>query len=159
MFATVIVAHLLAVLFTFCGVVQLCVQLGGPRPESAGEFVGSLLLSCWPLAVAVLIELLVQIACMLEKMLLQKADPAEKAVAERKMPFKPVTKKQSEPASASGQFFRANPVPPTPPAPTTPVVSKPEPPVEPVKKEEVKETPAAEKPQKKESSLSYFRVD
>lgn len=157
MFATVIVAHLLAVLFTFCGVVQLCVQLGGPRPESAGEFVGSLLLSCWPLAVAVLIELLVQIACMLEKLLLQKSDSADTSVAERKTPFKPVTKKQGDAASASGQYFRANPLPQPPTPPTPPTPPSPAPVAE--EKKQTTDAPAEQQPQKKESSLSFFRVD
>lgn len=159
MFATVIAARLLAVLFTFCGVVQLCAQLSGPRPESAGAFAEALLNSCWPLAVAGAIELLVQIACMLEKMLLQRAEAAEKATAERKGPLKPVVKKSAEPpASASGQFFRSNPMPEPPVAPTP----KPEPRTEAPAaaaekpKTEQKEEP---KPEKKDSGLSFFRVD
>ena len=47
MFVAVIFAHLLAVLFSFCGVVLLCAQFGGPRPESAAAFVSALVVTAF----------------------------------------------------------------------------------------------------------------
>ncbi len=159
MFIVVIASHLLAVLFGFCGVVMLGSVLSGPTFNSAGEFTSALSLAALPLAVAGIIELLVQIACMMEKQLLSGAIGAAGAAPEKPAPFKPVIKKQqAEPASASGQFFRSNPVP-EPPA--VPPLEEPKPTaadpkkVEPVKqeKEEKKE------PEKPASGLSFFRVD
>lgn len=156
MFITVICAHLLAVLFSFCGIVQLCAQLGGPRPESAGAFAAGLLASCWPLAVAGIIELLVQIAGMLETLLLQKSGVSDIGESSTKSPFRPVVKKQEEPVSAAGRFFRADPVPEAPvaedPLNDTEEVS------ETVKNEEAAPEEKKE-PERKERTLNFFRVD
>ena len=154
MFVAVIFAHLLAVLFSFCGVVLLCAQFGGPRPESAAAFVSALVVSCTPLAIACVIELLVQIAVMFEKLLLHKQGILGKPESAEKSAFVPVIKKAAEPASASGQFFRANPVPEPPPV--EPLEQEPTPEVEQKPDETPQETPV---PEKKEPTLSFFRVD
>ncbi len=159
MFVVVIVAHLLAVLFSFCGVVMLAGVLSGPTFNSAAAFTLTLAAAAWPLAVAAVIELLVQIACMLEKLLLNKQPGADAPDHAHKSPFKPVIKKQVEPSSASGRFFRSNPVPEPPPV---------EPLAEPAPVAEPKPAPAPpqatpdpekKEPEKKEPALSFFRVD
>lgn len=155
MFVAVIFAHLLAVLFSFCGVVLLCAQFGGPRPESAAAFVSALVVSCTPLAIAGVIELLVQIAVMLEKLILHKEGNGGKAESTAKSAFVPVSKKAAEPVSASGQFFRSNPVP-EPPA----VEPLPEETSSPVEEQKPADSPqVTPKPEKKEPTLSFFRVD
>ena len=69
MFAAVIVANVIAALFAFLGVGQvICYLTADERPTSATQFLFGLSAACWPLAVAVGIYLLVQIACWLEKL-------------------------------------------------------------------------------------------
>ena len=69
MFAAVIVANVIAALFAFLGVGQvICYLTADERPASATQFLFGLSAACWPLAVAVGIYLLVQIACWLEKL-------------------------------------------------------------------------------------------
>ena len=158
MFFVVILGHLLAVLFGFCGVVSLGSLLSGPTFDSAGAFTMALAVASWPLAVAGIIELLVQIACMMEKQMLPGLVGSTGAVPEKSAPFKPIIKKQqAEPASASGQFFRANPVP-EPPA--VPPLEEPKPAADETQKNEpVKQEEEKKEPEKPASGLSFFRVD
>lgn len=159
MFYVVIIGHLLAVLFGFCGVVSLGSLLSGSTFDSAGAFTMALANASWPLAVAGIIELLIQIACMVEKLMLPGAVGAVGPAPEKATPFKPVIKKQQvEPASASGQFFRSNPVPESPVVPPLdeqkPIAAEAE------KHEPVKQDNEEKKtPEKLGSGLSFFRVD
>lgn len=158
MFFVVILGHLLAVLFGFCGVVSLGSLLSGPTFDSAGAFTMALAVASWPLAVAGIIELLVQIACMMEKQMLPGVFGTTGAAPEKSAPFKPVIKKQqAEPASASGQFFRSNPVPESP---VVPPLEEPKPSADEAKKNEpVKQEEEKKEPEKPASGLSFFRVD
>ncbi|MBQ4594004.1 MAG: hypothetical protein IJA81_05195 [Akkermansia sp.] len=158
MFFVVILGHLLAVLFGFCGVVSLGSLLSGPTFDSAGAFTMALAVASWPLAVAGIIELLVQIACMMEKQMLPGVFGTTGAAPEKSAPFKPVIKKQqAEPASASGQFFRSNPVPESP---VVPPLEEPKPSADEAKKNEpVKQEEEKKEPEKPASCLSFFRVD
>lgn len=157
MFVVVIVSHLLAVLFGFCGVVMLGSVLSGPTFDSAGAFTLALACAAWPLALAGIIELLLQIACMLEKLVMQKGGVAEGTTPAKPTPLKPVVKKPAEPASASGQFFRSNPVPEPP---VVPPLEEPKTAADEAKKNEpVKQEEEKKEPEKPASGLSFFRVD
>jgi len=154
MFVVFIVARLVTVLFSFCGVVLLYGMLsGGARFSSAAEFAMALAAACWPFAVAVLIELVLTIACQLEQMRMSKSSGLTDKHDSQNAPLKPVIRKQPEPASAAGQFFRANPqVEPIAPVAKT---------SDDAPKEEMPPPPQDKKPEpvKKESELSFFRID
>lgn len=163
MFVAVIVGNLLAVLFAFCGIVNVCSYIVGDKAASAASFAFGLAVSSWPLAVAGMIYLLVQIACLLEKLCLQRTDAAYAAVAPAKCassePDK--AKKPKAPAEASAQFFKAEPLPPPPP-PVTPLPAPANPPTSNSDTKSLIPTPAAPEPprQKKPAdSLNFFRVD
>lgn len=165
MFVAVIVGNLLAVLFAFCGIVCVGGYVCGDKAASSAAFAQGLAESAWPLGVAGSIYLLVQIACLLEKLHLQRA---EISFVPTPLPKKasPVenTKNKQEPVSESGRFFKADsPLPPPspPPAPTPETQTKQN------KDSDTTSlipTPvAAEKetapPKKPAHSLNFFRVD
>lgn len=157
MFIVVIVAHLVAVLFSFCGLVQLGAFLSEPNPSNvavfgAGDFAAGLAKAAWPIAVAIAVEIFIQIACMFEKLLIARASGDEITATAPKAKAKPIAKKQSEQPSEAGMFFRADRVPEPPAAPPVdePVVAE-------KKTEQAKEEAAL--PEKKAPSLSFFKVD
>lgn len=157
MFFVVIIAHLVAVLFAFCGLVQLGSFLSEPNPSNAavfgaGAFAAGLAKAAWPIAVAIVVEIFIQIACMLEKLLIARSSGDDVTATAPKAKVKPIVKKQSEQPSESGMFFRANRAPEPPAAPHV---------EEPITEEKKTEQVKAESvvPEKKEPSLSFFKVD
>lgn len=152
MFIVVIVAHLVAVLFSFCGVVRVGASVSGTTYSSAGEFAAALAIAAWPLAVAVAVEILIQIACMVEKLLITRAAVTPVDTEAKKTKNKNVAKQQNEHPSEAGMFFRADRVPAQPAAPVaeSPVVEE-KAPAQPEEK--------AVEPEKKAPSLNFFRVD
>lgn len=125
MFFTIIAGNLVAALFAFCGLAQVILYLvSDERPASATQFVSGMLAAAWPLAVAGLLFLLVQIASLLEKIyLLRKSEGTLTAGGNGKTPaasaLPTAPKKKKEPENRENVFFRANAVPPpTPLAPT-----------------------------------------
>ncbi len=164
MFIAVIVGNLLAVLFAFCGIVSVGGYVLGDKAASSAAFAQGLAISAWPLGVAGTIYLLVQIACLLEKQYMQRAESAcASAVLPKKVSAAEKSKPAQQPATESGRFFRTDsPLPPSPPPPsaraqedsaqqikhsdTTSLIPTP-----------VAAEPAA--PKKPAHSLNFFRVD
>lgn len=156
MFIATIAGYLVATLFAFCGLVCLGHVLSDLSAiKSASEFVTTLAVAAWPLAVAVAIYLLTQIAGLLQRQgimlscvqTLQPPQPAPVAKVKKPAPVPP-----AQPAAAD--YFQAAPAPEEPVAlpprvPQPPTEEAPTP-AAPARKNEVKETP---------NGLNFFRVD
>ena len=163
MFVAVIAGNLLAVLFAFCGIVSVAGYVLGDKATSSVAFAQGLAISASPLAVAGIIYLLVQIACLLEKLHMRAADAAFVPSALPKIASAVEKQKQPQaPASESGRFFKADsPLPPPPPS--TPAAA------ESFAKQKKDSdttslipTPVAAEvapPKKPAHSLNFFRVD
>lgn len=122
MFVAVIVANVIAALFAFLGVGQIiCYLSADERPASATQFLFGLSNASWPLAVAVAIYLLVQIATWLEKLYFAgKNDSAAAKLADATPHHIPVArtgKKENTENSETPVFFKAEPVPAAKPVP------------------------------------------
>lgn len=157
MFIVVIVAHLVAVLFSFCGVVQVGAFISGPTYSSAGAFASALSIAAWPIAVAVAVEILIQIACMLEKLLISRASVASVDAMPKKSKAQTAAKQQREQTSEAGMFFRADRLPEQPVAPVVEEPIAEEPKVE--EKAAVQPEEKVAEPEKKVPALNFFRVD
>ncbi len=71
MFFSVIIAYVVAAVFAFCGAVNtVSCFMDAQREEGYFRFIADLSVAMWPLAVAVIILMLVQIACKLERWML-----------------------------------------------------------------------------------------
>lgn len=156
MFIATIAGYLVATLFAFCGLVSIGHVLTDLSAiKSASEFVTTLAVAAWPLAVAVAIYLLTQIAGLLQRQgimlscvqTLQPPQPAPVAKVKKPAPVPP-----AQPAAAD--YFQAAPVqaPPMPPSPSVPQPPAEESPapLPPARQKEVKETP---------NGLNFFRID
>ncbi len=84
MFFAVIAAYVVATAFAFCGVVSMVSYIGAAdRSMEYSAFLSGLVVAMWPIAVAMVLVLLTQIACLVEKWVLlwqiaqETAGPAE----------------------------------------------------------------------------------
>ena len=127
MFVAVVAANVIAALFAFLGVAQvICFLAADARPQGAAPFIVGLSVASWPLAVAVLIYLLVQIACLLEKLYFAAGKSEQSAAKETAGSGFAVSsaprfgKKDDVDGEETPEppvFFKATtPAPPTPPA-------------------------------------------
>lgn len=136
-------------LFAFCGIVNLATFLSEPESiTNHSEFTNGLVQAAWPLAVAVTIYLLTEIAGLLTRqsiMLssLKQDEPTEKQETANKQPKRPT------PLPSSAYFDSS-----ATPAPVATPELKPQVPTEPKK---VVPPPPAE--EKKPEGLNFFRVD
>lgn len=122
MFAAVIVGNVIAALFAFLGVGQvICYLSAEARPVGAAAFMFGLSVAAWPLAVAVVIYLLVQIACWLEKLYFaagkndsstQKETLGHSSAAASTPRFSKKDEVEGDDVSAAPVFFKATPPPP-----------------------------------------------
>ncbi|MBR2126556.1 MAG: hypothetical protein IJ943_07455 [Akkermansia sp.] len=153
MFIATIAGYLVATLFAFCGLVSIGHVLSDLSTiKSAAEFVNTLAVAAWPLAVAVVVYLLTQVASLLQRqgiMLSCVQPPLPAPVTKVK---KPVPVRPAQPMAAD--YFQTAPAPEEPVAlpprvPQPPTEEAPTP-AAPARKNEVKETP---------NGLNFFRVD
>ena len=164
MFIAVILGNCLAAGLVFGGIAELWFRFNSVRPDSAEAFMHNVMSSAVYLAIAAIILLLVQIATFLEKLYLERKESATGVKTEKSAPSAPFKKKEQKPASASGEFFRAEPVvvPVPEPAPA-PQPEAAESVSESAMKEEKQEgevqKPEEKAPVKSESSLNFFRID
>ena len=80
MYIAVLVGHLVALLFAFCGVMNLC-YLDFDRAIGVQGFFGQLALAAWPLAVGTAIYVLVQAAMLVERLVIYTENPPASAEA------------------------------------------------------------------------------
>ena len=80
MYIAVLVGHLVALLFAFCGVMNLC-YLDFDRSIGVQGFFGQLALAAWPLAVGTAIYVLVQAAMLVERLVIYTENPPASAEA------------------------------------------------------------------------------
>ncbi len=80
MYIAVLVGHLVALLFAFCGVVNLC-YLDFDRSMGVQVFFAQLALAAWPLAVGTVIYVLVQAAMLVERLVIYTENPPAGAEA------------------------------------------------------------------------------
>ena len=136
-------------LFAFCGIVNLATFLSEPEAiTNHSEFTNGLVQAAWPLAVAVAVLLLTEIAGLLSRqsiMLssLKQDESTEKQTAANKHPKRPA------PLPSSAYFASS-----ATPAPVATPEPKPQEPTE--TKKVVSPTPEEEK---KPEGLHFFRVD
>ncbi len=72
MFFAVIASYVVCAVFAFCGVINLVNYIGSAQKEMGYfSFIEGLAVAAWPLAAATAILLLIQIACLIEKWMLQ----------------------------------------------------------------------------------------
>lgn len=162
MFIAVILGNCLAVVFAFGGIAELWFRFSAGRPDSAEAFMHDVLASALYFVVSGVLLLLVQIATFLEKLYIERKEGIVGVKSEKSAPATPFKKKEQKPASASGEFFRADPMlepaPEPVPVPTqeaAPAVVEAAAPTE--KKEE--EKTEEKEPVKTEPSLNFFRID
>ncbi len=118
MFFSVIAAYVLAAVFAFCGVVNTVgYVMEAQREMGYSLFIEGLVVELWPFAVSVILILLTQIACKLERWMLLWT--MAQGSAPRSAPTKP-TPSAPRPAAA--------PVPAGPVVPVTPPVMQDAPP-------------------------------
>lgn len=164
MFIAVILGNCLAVVFAFGGIAELWFRFSAGRPDSAEAFMHDVLASALYFVVSGVLLLLVQIATFLEKLYIERKEGIVGVKSEKSAPATPFKKKEQKPASASGEFFRAEPVvvPVPEPAPA-PQPEAAEAVSESAMKEEKQEgeeqKPEEKAPVKSESSLNFFRID
>lgn len=149
MFLASIAGYLVAVLFAFCGIVNLATFLSEPEAiTNHSDFTTGLVQAAWPLAVAVAICLLTEIAGLLTRqsiMLssLKQDETTEKQDAPKKQPKRPA------PLPSTAYFdSSATPAPVAAPEP------KPQ-----VPTERRKAVPPPPTEEKKPEGLNFFRVD
>ncbi len=121
MFLAVILGYLVAALFAFCGIANICIFLSSAKQGmGAQHFIEELSLAAWPLAVAAIVYLLTQLAILLE----QQSIVAVDLETEKDSPHSKETDVPKRPAPLpAGSYFHAEPAPrPTPPqlTPTLP---------------------------------------
>ena len=80
MYIAVLVGHLVALLFAFCGVVNLC-YLDFDRAIGVQGFFAQLAVAAWPLAVGTAIYVLVQAAMWVERLVIYTENPPASADA------------------------------------------------------------------------------
>lgn len=80
MYIAVLVGHLVALLFAFCGVVNLC-YLDFDRSMGVQVFFAQLAVAAWPLAVGTAIYVLVQAAMLVERLVIYTENPPASAEA------------------------------------------------------------------------------
>ena len=80
MYIAVLVGHLGALLFAFCGVVNLC-YLDFDRSMGVQVFFAQLAVAAWPLAVGTAIYVLVQAAMLVERLVIYTENPPASADA------------------------------------------------------------------------------
>ncbi|MGN0874325.1 MAG: hypothetical protein ACI4OZ_03960 [Akkermansia sp.] len=78
MYIAVLVGHLVALLFAFCGVVNLC-YLDFDRSMGVQVFFAQLAVAAWPLAVGTAIYVLVQAAMLVERLVIYTENPPASA--------------------------------------------------------------------------------
>ena len=145
-----IAGYLVAVLFGFCGIVNIASFLSEPEAiTSHSEFTTGLVMAAWPLAVAVVVFLLTEIAGLLTRqsiMLssLKQEEPAEKQETEKKQLKRPA------PLPASAYFDSSA-------TPAAPVVAHNPTPQVPMERKHAAPAPPKEEP--KPEGLNFFRVD
>lgn len=121
MFLAVILGYLVAALFAFCGIANICMFLSSAKQGMGAQlFIGGLSLAAWPLAVAAIVYLLTQLAILLE----QQGIIAANSETETDSPHGKEDAAPKRPAPLpAGSYFHAEPAPrPTPPqlTPTLP---------------------------------------
>lgn len=187
MFVAVILGNVVAALFAFLGVGQvICYLSAEARPAGAAAFMFGLSVAAWPLAVAVVIYLLVQVACWLEKLYFAgSTDSSAPKVTGEALSRVPAaarhSKKEEEESPEAPVFFKATAPPPPPPATVAPPIYEEEMDVKsaaafaaamdsarhaeseehkivtPVDDDWDNETPPV--PEKPKSGLSFFKID
>ncbi len=184
MFFSVIAAYVIAAAFAFCGVVGVFNYIAGFDRHAADypTFLAGLAVSLWPLAVAIAIVMLVQVACLVERWILlwqmgQGSAPVGGAAAPaaRKKPAAAESVKKPEPREESAPtYFACEDIAPA----VKPPVMRDEPKPAPAPKAEVPAeaedaapaeaapAPKAEEPApapvpapKKDEGLSFFKLD
>ncbi|MBR4311697.1 MAG: hypothetical protein IKT79_11765 [Akkermansia sp.] len=162
MFIAVILGNCLAVVFALGGIAELWFRFSAGRPDSAESFMHDVLASALYFVVSAVLLLLVQIATFLEKLYIERKEGIVGVKSEKSAPATPFKKKEQKPASASGEYFRADPMPepapepvPVPKQEAAPAVVEAAAPTE--KKEE--EKTEEKEPVKTEPSLNFFRID
>lgn len=162
MFIAVILANCLAAVFAFGGIAELWFRFSAGRPDSAEAFMHNVLASALYFVVSAVLLLLVQIAGFLENLYLERKEAATGVKSEKSAPASPFKKKEQKPASASGEFFRAEPMPEPAPEPVPAAKQEAAPAVveaaAPTEKKEEEKTEEKE-PVKTEPSLNFFRID
>lgn len=150
MFLAAIAGYLVAVLFAFCGIVNIATFLSEPETiTSHTEFTNGLVQAGWPLAVGVAVWLLTEIAGMLTRQSivlgsLKQEEPTEHQDTQKKQPKRPA------PLPASAYFDSSS-------TPATPVVTQAPAPQVPMERKKPEPVPPTEK--KKPEGLNFFRVD
>lgn len=162
MFIAVILGNCLAAIFAFGGIATLWFRFSAGRPASAEAFMSCVMHSACYFAVAAVILLLVQIATFLEKLYIERKEGTLGVKSEKSAPATPFKKKEQKPTSASGEFFRADPMPEPAPEPVPAAKQEAAPAVveaaAPTEKKEEEKTEEKE-PVKTEPSLNFFRID
>ncbi len=159
MFFAVIATYLVATAFAFCGIVRTVGYIKEAQPGMGSYvFIDGLTLAMWPLAVAMALVMLVQIACQLERWKLlwtmaQSTTPASSpkaaASAHSPKPTPPAAAPKAAPAVAADAAIAI-----TPPVVRTPAAA-PEPP----KDASPTAPPASPAPAGKAEGLNFFKLD
>lgn len=166
MFAAVILGYLVSTLLAFCGLVSVCCFLMDGAYTSKLEFATGLAVASWPLGLAAIVFLLVQIACQIEALKFRSMSAGTAPAQTNSSNNAFATQKQATPPSASGQFFRADPQPVISPVPAAAPTPAPKPDASDSGEDNWWEEPSTASEQKKESApatedpgLGFFRVN
>lgn len=162
MFAAVIFGYLVTTLLAFCGLVNVCCVLIDGNFETKAQFGAELSAASWPLGVAAIVFLLVQIACMLEGLKIRGFGNIEASASTKNGKNAFATQMPPPPPSASGQFFRADPQPTRAPEVAIKAVEPADDTKNGVNSPKVEPNPQHEKDQKpvaEDAGLGFFRVN
>ena len=149
MFIATIAGYLIATLFAFCGIVNIWhVFADSSTISTASDFVNTLAMAAWPLAVAVVVFMLTQMAGLLQKQNILLSCLSQTPATPIPASKAPQVNKRPIPQHQARDFFNAE-EPVTPAAPPKPSVAPPS-----------RVTPAQQPtPENKQEGLNFFRID
>ncbi len=164
MFFSVIAAYVLAAVFALCGIVNVVTCICYTEQEMGyALFIYTLAVAMWPLVVSVVLVLLVQIGCLVEKQLFQNSIRGISGGEEKSSPAAPVAAPAARPQrEAAAPAPAAQPAPlygstPEMPATTPPMMA--DTPAAPPAEEKPQQSAAPQPAAPQQSGLSFFKLD
>ncbi len=174
MFFSVIAAYVLAAVFAFCGIVNVVTCISNAEQEMGYPlFLNTLTIAMWPLVVAIVLVLLVQIGCLVEKLPLlnamksidagdEKSTPAAPPAAPAARPVREAAAPTPVPTPAAAPAGTAQPAPlysntPEMSAVTPPMMT--DEPAAPLAEEKPQESVPQQPAAPQQSGLSFFKLD